>query len=372
MKINKKLLSVILMGAMAAGTISVSAAQFTKTAQLFYNNIKVKVDGEYKKTNVEPFMINGTVYVSLRDAAQLTDNGVDWNGLDQAVEISTGNSKPSNYEQELAAKNAEIMNLRSQLEKLKGQVEDEKEDSNTSGDREDDTDFKSLKETEEALKEEYKKSYNVEWSFDLEEEDDTLVLEVSYDGYYDKEDFGKMSSTSVENLMKAMCKFIQEQYGSALIEGKLYNNDNNETISEFSLSTKGAYKYTKVKEEKFTKENLKEFAKELKGEYNTFPEINFDGQYDSKSIRMKDIELTEKGDTIIYDIHTTFMNTFSYIWNALEEGSATSKLENYMDDIQEEIEDEFDVRNVEGYLYNVDGELMAEYRNGDLKLKKIN
>ena len=123
MKLNKKLLSMLLIGTMTAGTLSLSAASLTKTAQLFYNNIRVKVDGEYRPTNVEPFMINGTVYVSLRDAAELTNNNVNWNKLDQSVEISRGVYKPSDYEQELATKNAEIMKLRSQLERLQNQLD---------------------------------------------------------------------------------------------------------------------------------------------------------------------------------------------------------------------------------------------------------
>ena len=368
MKLNKKLLSMLLIGTMTAGTLSLSAASLTKTAQLFYNNIRVKVDGEYRPTNVEPFMINGTVYVSLRDAAELTNNNVNWNKLDQSVEISRGVYKPSDYEQELAAKNAEIMKLRSQLERLQNQIDN---GSSSVTDEENKND-KSVTETLKALEKEYQKNYNIEWSFDLEEDDDTLYLEVSYDGYYDQKDFNKMSDSSVENLMKSICKFIQKNYGNILIEGKLYNNDNNETISEFSLNKKGTYKYVKTNEDKFTKEELKAFEKELKSDYKKFPEINFSGQYDNKSIRMKDIKLTQEDNTIIYEIHTTFMNTFNYIWNELEEGSATSKLENYMDDIQEEIEDKFDVSYVKGYLYNVEGQLMAEYRDGDLKIKKIN
>ena len=368
MKLNKKLLSMLLIGTMAAGTLSLSAASLTKTAQLFYNNIRVKVDGEYKPTNVEPFMINGTVYVSLRDAAQLTDNNVDWNKEEQAVEISRGAYKPSNYEQELAAKNAEIMKLRSQLERL--QEEMEEDDSAKDNDKED---SKSLKETLEAVQSKYKKDYNIDWSFDLEEEDDeTLILEVSYDGYYDKKDFAKMSNTSVENFMKSICQFIQKEYGLVDIEGTLYNTDNKETVSEFSLSTKGTYKHTFVKKQGFSEEALKDFAKELKSEYKSFPSINFNGAYDNDGIRMKDLRLKQEGDTLIFEVHTTFIeDTFSNIWNRLDEGKATRKLESYLESIQEAIEDEFDVEDVEGYVYSKGKKIMAEFTNNTFKLKNI-
>lgn len=368
MRLNKKFLSIMLIASMTTGALSLSAASLTKTAKLFYNNIRVKVDGQYQPTNVEPFMIDGTVYVSLRDAAQLTNNKVNWNKMDQSVEISTGQYKPSDYEQELASKNAEIMQLRSQLKKLQDEIENDKP---TTSDQEDEN-SKLIERMLKSLEKEYSRSHNIEWDFDLEEDDGTLLLEVSYDGYYDQKDFNKMSNTTVENFVQSICKFIHKEYGSIDIEGQLYNTDNNEKISEFSYTKKGKYKYTKINEDKFTEEQLKEFEKELKGDYENFPEIDFSGEYDGKSIRVKDIQLTHKDDSIVYEIYTTFMDTFNYIWNGLEEGSATTKLENYMDDIQEEIEDEFDVNYVKGYLYNAEGDLMAEYRDGDLKIKKIN
>lgn len=372
---SKKALALVCIGTITAGVMTINAATLSKTAKLVYNNIKVRVDGEYKAPKLEPFFIGDSVYVSLRDAGELTNNQIGWDSVNQTVDIQTGGSQISVSDIELASKNAEIARLKAEVEKLKEELADQEDDGyepgHSSGTTQP-TKNGNVKETYDYIVKNYSNNYNIDWDFELAEKNNgDLKLEVSYDSYDDGKDFDKMSESAVKNLMKDIIKTVQSKYDDVAIEGSLYDDAKKETVAKFDLSARGSYTYETVKRTKFTKSDLEDFEKKLKDEYKSFPEIDFGSEYDGRSIRMNRIELTETDGTIDFEVHTTFMSRFSYAWNNLDEGSATDKLEDYMDDIQEDIEDKFDVSKVKGYLYNDEGRLMAEYRDGDIKLKTI-
>lgn len=373
--ISKKSLALVCIGTIVAGTMTINASTLSRTAKLVYNNIRVRVDGEYKTPKLEPFFIGDSVYVSLRDAGELTNNTIGWDSMNQTVDIQTGSGNISVSEAELAEKNSEIARLKSEVTKLTERIEilEGKDDQpGHSNGTTQPTQNGNVKEAYDYIVKKYANDYNIDWDFELEEKNNgDLTLEVRFDSYDDGKDFDKMSESAVKNLMKDIAKSVQSQYKDVAIEGKLYDSDKKETIANFKLSAKGSYSYEAVKKNKFTRQDLDKFEDKLEDTYKSLPEIDFAGRYDGTSIRMKKIELTEVDDTIEFEVHTTFMDIFSNEWNYVKEGSATNKLERYMDDIQEDIEDEFDVSKVKGYLYNADGRLMAEYRDGDLKLKKI-
>lgn len=81
-------LSTILIAGMAAG---VAGEQIKKTADLYYNNIKICIDGSYvepKDANgntVEPFIIDGTTYLPVRAVANAFGKDVAWDGDTQTV-----------------------------------------------------------------------------------------------------------------------------------------------------------------------------------------------------------------------------------------------------------------------------------------------
>jgi len=69
------------------------AAGVTKTAELYYNNIKVVIEGKQADLKdalgnpVEPFAINGTTYLPVRAVANALDQAVSWDGKTQTVYI---------------------------------------------------------------------------------------------------------------------------------------------------------------------------------------------------------------------------------------------------------------------------------------------
>ncbi len=85
------------------GALLASGAAFSKqsseTAELFYNNIKITMNGQEVQpkdangSNVEPFAINGTTYLPVRAIAEALGLNVDWNGATNTVELS--NAQPN-------------------------------------------------------------------------------------------------------------------------------------------------------------------------------------------------------------------------------------------------------------------------------------
>lgn len=80
------------------------AKQVAETAELYYNNIKVYINGaELSPTDVngnstEPFIMNGTTYLPVRAIASSLGKEVEWDGETQSVYIGKKDrTKPDNY-----------------------------------------------------------------------------------------------------------------------------------------------------------------------------------------------------------------------------------------------------------------------------------
>ncbi|MBQ7794266.1 MAG: copper amine oxidase N-terminal domain-containing protein [Clostridia bacterium] len=83
----------VLIGAMLTSGV-VFARQISQTAELFYNNIRITVNGQEiqpKDGNgniVEPFIIDGTTYLPVRAIANALNLSADWNGETNTVILS--------------------------------------------------------------------------------------------------------------------------------------------------------------------------------------------------------------------------------------------------------------------------------------------
>ncbi|MBQ3038529.1 MAG: hypothetical protein IJD30_05065, partial [Clostridia bacterium] len=80
------------------------AKQISEKAEVFYNNIKIFIDGGEivpKDANgniVEPFIMNGTTYLPVRAISNAFDKDVEWDGATQSVYIGKKDrTKPDNY-----------------------------------------------------------------------------------------------------------------------------------------------------------------------------------------------------------------------------------------------------------------------------------
>lgn len=85
-------------------TCTVFADSISKTAEIFYNNIKIYIDGaeivpkDATGKVVDPFIMNGTTYLPVRAVAEAFGKDVEWDGKTQSVYIGKKDENmPDNY-----------------------------------------------------------------------------------------------------------------------------------------------------------------------------------------------------------------------------------------------------------------------------------
>lgn len=103
----KKRVQGLVAGLLIGSTLTsgvVFGKQISETAELFYNNIKIYIDGAEivpKDANgnvVEPFTMNGTTYLPVRAISNAFGKDVEWDGTTQSVYIGKKDqTKPDNY-----------------------------------------------------------------------------------------------------------------------------------------------------------------------------------------------------------------------------------------------------------------------------------
>lgn len=93
----------LIIGALLTSGI-VFGENLSKKAELFYNNIKIYIDGAEivpKDANgniVEPFIMDGTTYLPVRAISNAFEKDVEWDGETQSVYIGKeDHTKPDNY-----------------------------------------------------------------------------------------------------------------------------------------------------------------------------------------------------------------------------------------------------------------------------------
>lgn len=86
----KKHLPLIIILALILATTTFAASN-TKTAQLYYNNIKVSLNGASipLNGNNEPFIIDGTTYLPVRAISEALNLQVDWDASSNTVRLTT-------------------------------------------------------------------------------------------------------------------------------------------------------------------------------------------------------------------------------------------------------------------------------------------
>lgn len=83
---------------------TISAKTVSETAQIFYNNIKIFINGgeiipkDANGNETEAFIMNGTTYLPVRAISQAFGQEVEWDGATQSIYIGKKDqTKPDNY-----------------------------------------------------------------------------------------------------------------------------------------------------------------------------------------------------------------------------------------------------------------------------------
>lgn len=83
--------------AFLVGSLLITTAAFgstiTKSVQATYRDIRVTYNNQNYKTNKEPFIVDGTVYMSIRDIANILGVQIDWSPNQNKVNLTTSTNQ---------------------------------------------------------------------------------------------------------------------------------------------------------------------------------------------------------------------------------------------------------------------------------------
>jgi len=139
----KKRLQGLIAGILIGSTLTsglVFAKQITETAELFYNNIKIFIDGseivpkDATGNIAEPFTMNGTTYLPVRAISNAFGKDVEWDGETQSVYIGKKDmTKPDNYLDRIQYNDYKEQNSESDMAIINGTISDFNHNIYTSG-----------------------------------------------------------------------------------------------------------------------------------------------------------------------------------------------------------------------------------------------
>lgn len=356
---NKKLQRVMTAGlAVLVGSglfvTSVDAASLTKSLKAIYNNIKVTYDGQSVTPNMEPFMVDGTVYVSLRDAGQITGNTVDWRN--NTVHITPGAGSVD--QSALDAKQREVDFWKTKATALEKQLSELKEQGSSS----EGTVVKpgDTAAMEKKLIELFDEERNVTWDFSLKQHPskDILYVTVSYDSKTDRRDFDNITESKLTTFLKEVCMEIRTAFPNLVLEGTLEDSYKDTVIGDFTYNIKNSFSYTKT----LTDADIRQLRNELAAKYQSLPGLPL-GDTTNTALKIENFDLSVKDGEVTYKLYVPKLtDTQLAKWNALKEYDAEDYLYYFLDDIEDDIHDDVNYDNITGYIYS-DNKIIAIYED---------
>ena len=220
------------------------AANTMSNLKAYYKNITVYKNGGLFNFSHEPFIVDGTTYVPLRDMAEMLDKEVTWDGVSYKIGV---NDKPGQSTVELTQQvfnqQLTISQLETKIKNLESQLE-EKEESEKST---------SLKDLANDLLDDYDEldEFNVE-NIKLKGDEDDVTVQIyldldlddededDYDDWYSFEDDPDFEDDVTDFLQDIVDEILEiEEYEDADIEGFIEADGSGDELVSFTTKTNG-------------------------------------------------------------------------------------------------------------------------------------
>ena len=351
-KLYKSLCLSLAAGTAMTGTL-LNAAELTQTLKAVYNNISISYNGQIKALSTEPFIVDGKTYVPLRAVSEIM--GADINWANNTVYITQQNISTVSSEQEIAAKNLEIVALKQQLELANTELKTYTETSSGS------LTSATVTNTLNQIEDDYFNDYGIDWNFDLYILSDRLQLTVYYDSRYD-DVLDETTESQRKTFIKNICYDIASNHTDLEIRGTLEDSRKNVEIAEFKYTSSGSFTYSET-----VAYSLSEFETELEYDYESIDCIGF-------TIPINYIDLAEDDDILTVTITTDLTpNSYDYRgdWNDLS-SYYKYRLKDLLDDIISDIEYVFnDYYKIDMIIKDTYYGTMATYTDGYLYLHEV-
>lgn len=223
---NKKIAVVI---AIIMLTLSIASTTFAtnsiKNLQAYYKNIIIFKNGNQASFSNEPFIVDGTTYVPIRDMSELLGKTVTFNPATYRIDIAdTADANTIALQTKLVQQEITIKNLESQIAALKAQHDNNDYD---------------LDQLEEDLIDEFGEFDDVaidDIKISGDEDDIEVEIYIDLDEYQTEWDD---IEADIDEYLQAVVDFILDEFEDADIEGYVLDESNKgDEILKFTLSTK--------------------------------------------------------------------------------------------------------------------------------------
>lgn len=335
----------------------VDAANYTKTLKATYRNIQVTYNGVVKSISEEPFAIDGTTYVPLRAVSQILGANVDWDGTNNLVKITNtvatdNSSQVTSLQQQLATANYNLAIAQREVESLKAELANYKQDTSTGTD----ISTAALSKTLAYIQETYGTENRIDWTFDLTQNSSgKLELEISYDSRNDESRFNRISSSELRLFTQDICADIRKNHSDIEIVGSI-----TDSRSDWDKAT---FTYSKTNKISFNlmSDNYYDTAKDLSRYYTSFSNIAYTTSTENGkfTLPIDSIELAPSSRSLLFTVKVKLSNVdLQTKWKGIQTNDTV--IEDDLYDMQIDIEKEYSGVDVEGQIVDtVTGNIIA-------------
>lgn len=353
---NYKRLCLALALSTVVGTGAVAAKSGTESKQATYRNIQVNYNGTNQSLALEPFLIDGSVYVPLRAFGDIVGVSANWNAASNTVSLTGGSSTSNEAEvQQLTYQNTL---LQRELSEVKAKLATyESNNSTTNGTT---ITTAQLTASEEALANEYADALDskISFGFDLKKSSSKLILTLNYSKSSANTAFEDLSPNKINNFLKSVCGTLAERHAGMAIEGSItYGSKDKYT---FTYSKTGSYDGEAVIEL-----NEKDIAEFIENDYDTLSSSRVNNiTVNDVTVKVSDSKETITCSLYIKNPSDDDMKTWTDNKNKSDKDLRTD-LSNLAEGIQTEYNTSYDVII---YLYSEANSKIAYWKDSDLSL----
>ena len=304
-----------------------------------YDDVQIEYNGANLTGADGPLIINNKTYLPLRMLMDtFGDKSVIWDNAMRKVKIFNKQSaSETGYMNQIAQRNARIAELEKEVQALKAQIAT----SGTSSD-------KKISDLKKDLNDDYedydKKDIKISLSGDTSKIKLTVTLK--------KADWSDFSASEKENFMEKLCDDIWDEFSKATIDGTI--KDGSKELDSFTVKAgKDVSLDDGDEDEDDDAADLSDLSSAIVKKFKT-------DWTDEKLVLS--LKLSGTKTNLTYKVSLD-MSKYDDEWDDL----SASEKKGLMDDIYDEIKDEYSKATVKGYVYDTDkGKNVATYDGSKL------
>lgn len=301
-----------------------------KMMELAYSNIKILYNNQPTVVDKEPFIINGTTYVSVRSMANIFNKNIAWDGTTSTILI-TDKADPmvDNLKAQIEGKNFQISQKDAEITALKSEIQKLKNDTSKSS-------SSSLATLEDDLNDDYYKYKNVRFKIYLSGNKNSIDVKIDVNLRDYRSEWNLLTSANKTDYLQDIVDDVLREYKNADITGYIRDTDSSSKLLTFSVNSSGTVKLNSTSS---STTSLSDLQKTLDDDYYNY--------FSSKGIYFESIKLEGDKDDIAFDIYLDY-NRYKSKWDSLSSSAIEDLMKEVFDDIQAKYKNAY----ISGYIYD--------------------